>query len=131
MSHEVPTGEITLVLKGALKLAKAQLEKRKIAATDRPGRSRGCTSARRVPAAVKRAVWERDGGRCTFVSEGGRRCEERARLEYDHAEPVARGGQATAENVRLLCRSHNRYAAERAFGIEFMERKRAEADRTR
>ena len=65
------------------------------------------------------------------MSEGGRRCEERARLEYDHAEPVARGGQATAENVRLLCWSHNRYAAERAFGIEFMERKRAEADRTR
>jgi 5-methylcytosine-specific restriction endonuclease McrA len=127
MSHEVPTGEMTLVLKGALKLAKAQLEKRKCAATDRPGRSRGCTSTRRIPAAVKRAVWERDRGQCTFVSESGRRCQERARLEYDHAEPVARGGQATAENVRLLCRAHNQYAAERAFGADFMNRRRAEA----
>jgi len=29
--------------------------------------------------------------------------------------------------VRLLCRAHNRYAAERAFGSEFVERKLAEA----
>jgi hypothetical protein len=76
---------------------------------------------------VKRTVWERDGGRCTFVSESGRRCEERAWLEYDHAEPVARGGQATAENLRLLCRAHNQHAAERTFGAEFMSDKRAEA----
>jgi hypothetical protein len=110
MGHEVPSGEIALVLKGALKIAKAQLEKRKFAATDRPGHSRGCTSTRRIPAAVKRAVRERDGGRCTFVSESGRRCEKRTRLEYDHAEPVALGGRATAENVRLLCRSHNQCA---------------------
>jgi 5-methylcytosine-specific restriction endonuclease McrA len=118
---------MVLVLKGALKLAKTELEKRKFAATDRPGHSRPGSSPRHIPAAVKREVWERDEGRCTFVSESGRRCEERARLEYDHIEPVARGGEATAENVRLACRSHNQYAAERAFGAEFMERKRREA----
>jgi hypothetical protein len=33
------------------------------------------------------------------------------------------------ENVRLLCRAHHQYAAERAFGAEFMEQKRAEARR--
>jgi hypothetical protein len=130
MSHEVPTGEMALVLKGALTIARGQLLKRKCAATDRPGRSQGCTSPRHIPAAVKRAVWARDGGRCAFVSESGRRCEERAKLEYDHAEPVARGGQATPENVHLLCRSHNQFAADRAFGVEFMERRRAEAFRT-
>jgi len=131
MSHEIPTGEMALVIKGAFKLAKAELLKRKCAATDRPGQSRGCTSARHVPAAVKRAVWERDGGQCTFVSESGRRCEERAWLEYDHAEPVARGGEATVENVRLLCRAHNQHAAERTFGAEFMDRKRMEARHAR
>jgi hypothetical protein len=127
MSHEIPNGEMALVIKGALKLAKAELLKRKFAATERPAHSRGCASTRRIPAAVKRAVWERDGGRCTFVSESGRRCQERARLELDHIEPVARGGESTVENVRLACRSHNQYAAECAFGAEFMERKRAEA----
>jgi hypothetical protein len=127
MSHEIPTGEMALVLKGAFKLAKAELLKRKCAATDRPGPSRPSASARHIPAAVKRAVWKRDGGRCTFVSESGRRCQERAGVEFDHIEPVARGGHATSENVRLMCRVHNQYAAERAFGAEFMERKRREA----
>jgi len=86
MSHEVPTGETALVLKGALKLAVGELEKRKYAATDRPGRSRGCASARRIPAAVKRAVRERDGEQCAFVSDSGKRCAARTRLEYDHRE---------------------------------------------
>ena len=30
-------------------------------------------------------------------------------------------------NVRLVCASHNQHAAERAFGVEFMEQKRREA----
>ena len=61
------------------------------------------------------------------MSESGRRCRERAGLEFDHIEPVARGGEATAENLRLRCAPHNQYEAERAFGADFMERKRAEA----
>jgi 5-methylcytosine-specific restriction endonuclease McrA len=80
---------------------------------------------------VKRAVRERDGERCAFVSASGQRCSARSRLEFDHIEPVARGGASTVENVRLVCRSHNQHAAESAFGIEFMERKRAEARRVR
>ena len=127
LSHEIPTGEAVLVLKYALKLTKAELLKRKHGVTDRPGRSRGSASARTIPREVRRAVWARDGGQCAFVSENGRRCEARAALEYDHIEPVARGGQATVENVRLLCRAHNRYAAECALGADFMDRKRREA----
>jgi hypothetical protein len=129
MSHEIPTGEIALVLKGALKLAAGQLEKRRFAATTRPGHARPGSSPRHIPAAVKRAVWERDGGRCTFVSDSGQRCPARKLLEFDHGDPVARGGEATLENLRLRCRAHNAYAAERTFGGEFMERKRAEAQR--
>ena len=91
MGHQVPTGEIAPVIKRALQLLVAHLKQRKFAATTRPGRSRRAASARHIPAAVKRAVWERDGGRCTFVSEGGRRCPEGTRLEYDHRQPVARG----------------------------------------
>ena len=127
MAHQVPAGEIAPVLKRGLELLVADLEKRKYAATDRPRAAKPAASARHVPAAVKRAVAERDGGRCAFVSESGRRCEARGMLEFDHLEPAALGGEATAENVRLLCRAHNAYAAERAFGAEFMERRRAEA----
>ncbi len=127
LSHEVPTGEMALVFRAALKLAATALEKRKFAATTRPRRARSTKSVRHIPAAVKRAVWERDEGRCTFVSDGGNRCAARTRLEFDHREAVACGGESTTENIRLLCRAHNQHAAERAFGSEFMERKRSEA----
>jgi hypothetical protein len=76
---------------------------------------------------MKRAVWERDGGRCTFVAESGHRCESRKRLEFDHIDPVAIGGEATVDNIRLRCRAHNQYEAESIFGAGFMETKREAA----
>jgi hypothetical protein len=124
VSHEIPSGEMALVYKDALKIAVAERTKRKFASASRPGHSRGSANPRHIPAAVKRAVSERDQKRCTFVSESGKRCDERGFLEYDHAEPIARGGKSTVENVRLRCRAHNQYEAERA---EFMSDKRAEA----
>ena len=131
MSHEIPSGEMALVFKAALKIANAQLEKRKFAATDRPGRSRGSASPRCIPADVRRAVAERDQGKCAFVSESGKRCGSRSMLEFDHIEPVGRGGTATVDNVRLLCRAHNQFEAECAFGTEFMDHKRQEARASR
>jgi hypothetical protein len=59
----------------------------------------------------------------------GHRCEARTRLEFDHIEPVARGGRATVAGMRLRCRAHNQYAAECAFGAGFMSRKREAAQR--
>jgi Holliday junction resolvasome RuvABC DNA-binding subunit len=40
---------------------------------------------------------------------------------------VARGGESTASNVRLLCRAHNQFEAEQVFGQAFMEGKREKA----
>jgi uncharacterized protein (DUF4415 family) len=80
---------------------------------------------------VKRQVVERDQGRCTYVGESGRRCDARERLEFDHIEPVARGGQASAGNIRLLCRAHNQLAAEEMFGAEFMRCKKQAAQESR
>lgn len=82
-----------------------------------------------VPAEVKRAVWKRDGGQCTYVSSEGRRCESRKFLEFDHIDPVARGGKATVERMRLRCRAHNQYEAEKTFGRDLMRKKREEAQR--
>jgi hypothetical protein len=127
MGHQNPTGEIAPVLKRALELLVTHLEKQKYAATTRPGPSRSSASPRHIPAAVKRAVRERDGDRCTFVSDSGQRCPARARLEFDHQEPVAHGGEATVENIRLRCRGHNEYAAECTFGTAFMSDKREAA----
>src|SRR6058998_1389925 len=57
-----------------------------------------------------------DGGSCAFVGKGGRRCDQRAFLEFHHVEPYAVGGEATVSNVELRCRAHNRYEAELFFG---------------
>jgi hypothetical protein len=69
-------------------------------------------------------VFERDGVQCTFVAENGRRCEARAFLELDHAEPKALGGTNEAENLRVRCRAHNQLWAEQVFGREHIERSR-------
>jgi 5-methylcytosine-specific restriction endonuclease McrA len=63
--------------------------------------------SRYIPAAVRRAVWARDGGQCAFVAANGRRCPERGFLEFHHVEPYAAGGAATVDNIQLRCRSHN------------------------
>ena len=131
LGHSVPSGELAQVFDRALDALIARLEQRKVAATSRPRHRRPQPSAnpRHIPAEVRRAVWERDGGQCTFVSTTGRRCPARTGLEFDHVEPVARGGQPTVKGIRLRCRAHNQYAAECAFGAGFMSRKREAAHR--
>ncbi|HEU4333742.1 MAG TPA: hypothetical protein VFT32_04550 [Candidatus Eisenbacteria bacterium] len=140
LSHALPKGDEGHVIDRALDLLIATLEKRKFgAATKPPCRARATASSsarptlrgdaprRHVPAAIRRAVWERDEGRCTFVAANGTRCGSRRLLEFDHVEPVARGGRTTVEGLRLRCRAHNQYEAERRFGRDFMESKRRDA----
>jgi len=129
LGHQLPSGDLAAVLDRALDALIVQLEQRKFSATSRPRsrQRRSSASPRHIPAEVKRTVWERDGGQCTFASEAGRRCPARTRLEFDHVDPVARGGRATAEGMRLRCRAHNQYAAECTFGVGFMSQKRATA----
>jgi len=129
LGHQIPGGDIAAVLDRVLDLAIAQLERQKFAATDRPRQNAARPSAnpRHIPARVRRAVWKRDGGQCTFVSETGHRCEARKPLEFDHTQEVARGGEATVAGIRLRCRAHNQYAAECTFGREFMRHQRLAA----
>src|SRR5688572_1488224 len=130
LAHAVPSGDLGEVLDRALDALLDKLEARKHAAVKgpRPGRAVS-PGSRAIPAAVRRAVWARDGGRCTFTSASGRRCDARRGLEYDHVVPFALGGTSTAEGVRLRCRAHNQYDAEQEFGGAVMESKGAQAGR--
>jgi hypothetical protein len=130
LSHAIPGGDIAAVLDRALDALVQKLEARKFGMTTKPRRStQPATGARTIPANIRRAVSQRDADQCTFVSEDGHRCAARTRLEFDHVEPVARGGETTASNLRLRCRTHNRYEADRAFGTDFMNAKREQARR--
>ena len=130
LSHVIPCGDVAQVLDRALDLLIEKLERRKLGAALQPRAPRPLTGGTRyVPAHVRRAVWKRDQGRCTFVSESGHRCEERRFLQFDHIEPVARGGIASVDGIRLRCRAHNQLEAERVFGKKFMMEKRESRQR--
>src|SRR5881296_2235214 len=117
LRHAIPDGDAGAIFDRALTVLLEDLTKKKFAATEHPHASQApAPGSRHIPAEVKRKVWMRDGGRCAFVSAGGRRCGERGFLEFHHVEPYAVGGEATVENISLRCRAHNSHEAEIFFG---------------
>jgi hypothetical protein len=130
LSHAVPSGDPALVYARAMKHYLAHLEKRRLGV--KPGAAvEGKLGSKRIPKALRRLVWERDGARCTFVSADGHRCEETWRLDVDHITPVALGGKSTAANLRLLCSAHNQHEAERVLTKERVQRRREIEQRER
>jgi hypothetical protein len=87
-------------------------------------RKRDAARSRYVPREVVRAVFVRDEGRCTFVGDNEQRCDARGFLElHHHNVTYARGGEASVENLRLMCRCHNALLAERDYGARYMQRR--------
>ena len=116
LRHAVPNGDPAIIFERSLASLLAELERTKFAATSSP-RKRSLTNeaSRHVPAATKRAVWQRDGGRCAFSGSRGR-CTETGFLEYHHVVPFAAGGETSAGNLELRCRAHNQHEADLWFG---------------
>ena len=131
LGHAIPSGDLALMLRRALTQLVEREEKRLFAACCRTRPRRGAPKGRYVPAEVRREVWLRDGGRCAFTSGSGTRCPSRTRIEFDHVTPVSKGGESTTANLRLCCRAHNQFEAERALGAGFMAGKREQSRRMR
>ena len=109
VSETTPVNDADL-LREALTLLVERRLRRKFAVTSSPRPARGTDpGSRHVPAAVKRQVYLRDLGRCAYVSEDGRRCNERRHIEFHHLKPYQAGGEATTDNISLRCRPHNQY----------------------
>ena len=116
MRHAVPNGDPAQIFDRALTLLVEHLERTKLASAKQPRVPHATIGhSRHIPSAVKRAVWERDGGRCAFVGRQGR-CAEPGFLEFHHVIPYASGGPASLENIQLRCRAHNQYEAQEDFG---------------
>jgi hypothetical protein len=132
----------------AMRLLVASLEKQKFAVTERLRRTSSKSASskddqgnaresgkqpskrgngRYVPAAVRRAVYERDAARCTYVDERGRRCQETHYLELHHRQPFGRRGAHSTANLTLHCRAHNVLAAELDFGRSYLAPSQAPA----
>lgn len=127
LRHKYPEGRLEDVLRDALEtLLERKDPDKRFAPTEaelvaelapEPRFLSAWRGGRYIPARVKRAVWQRDDGRCSWRFEDGSPCGSRDALEFDHFRPFAKGGRSDdARNVRLLCRAHNRAAA-RAAGV--------------
>lgn len=117
LRHLVPNGDPAAVFDLLLTRLLADHE-RKLSKVTRPRRARKAgLASRHVPAAVRRLVTARDGGRCAFVGTKGR-CQETGSMEFHHVVPFAAGGQSTVDNIQLRCHAHNQYEADQEFPRE-------------
>jgi len=131
LGHQIPGADPAIIVSRAIDRLLEDTLKKKAAITDRsrPGDRhshdpRSDRRTRAIPAAIRREVWRRDGGRCTFVDEHGRRCRGTRCVEYHHEQPYGKGGPNEMGNIALRCRTHNQYEADLDFGREFMRGKR-------
>ena len=106
LSHRVPEGDFETVLDAALDaLLEKELKKNRS----------------NIPVAVRREVYVRDEGRCTWPTADGKVCGSTKYIQFDHDLERCLGGPPTLTNVRLLCQSHNLEKAKLHLGREFME----------
>ena len=133
LRHRIPDGNLATIFEKALDVLIDQVKKERFGTgrKARPARPEEVpeSSSRHIPDAIKREVFERDGGRCTFTDGEGRKCSETGGLEFDHIDGFARTRLHRADRIRLLCHAHNQHAADKMYGPLFMKRARASVDR--
>jgi len=143
LRHANAEGDLAVVVERSVDLLLEKLEKQRLGKTTRSRESRQggeLSSVSRqqgelssesrqegdlssVSRATRRAVFERDGERCTFTDAEGNRCPATTWLELDHVVARGRGGSSELANLRVRCRAHNRLHAEQTFGKLHVERK--------
>jgi hypothetical protein len=133
MRSSVPDGDLARLIDIAVTEKLQRVEAKRFGSTRTPRRDLAETditpSSRHIPAAVKRLVHARDGGRCAYRDRYGRRCAKRHDLEFHHNQPFARGGDHSPANLALMCKAHNTLVAEQDYGEDVMARFRAATSR--
>jgi hypothetical protein len=129
MRSAVPDGDLAKIIDVAVTEKLERLEAKRFAKTKKPRKTLAETDtrprSRYIPAAVRRIVHERDGGRCTYRDKHGRRCPKRHDLEFHHDETAfGKGGDHNPDGIQLMCRAHNVLLAEHEYGKEVMARYR-------
>ena len=135
LRHQIPDGDVAKIVERAIHALLEHARKQKRGArsprapspTPTPVDAPSQSPSRKIPTAIRRVVWERDKGRCSYVSRDGRRCGTRDFLEFHHHVPWARCKQHRESNIHLRCRAHNQHAAELDFGAPYMAARRRRA----
>jgi len=134
LRHQIPNGDIAEIFERALDLLLKDAKKKRFGLADRPRTAPAASAGpakRHIANGIKRAVYDRDGGRCTFMDADGNRCQEISLIEFHHLDAFARGGAHTIENITLRCAPHNRFAAEQELGREVVAAKIEQARNAR
>ena len=72
--------------------------------------SKNIKKSRYIPAQIRRVVWTRDKGQCTYICpETKKKCGSKHLIQIDHIHPYSLGGSSELNNLRLLCVGHNQY----------------------
>ncbi len=79
--------------------------------------------SRYIPPDVRERVHERGEYQCMFRGPDGTRCSSRTGLEVEHERPFGIFRSHEERFLRLLCKRHNGFMAERVFGAEFIQGK--------
>ena len=117
----LPDRDPAVIVSRALELLLKRTLARKTAVTDRPREVPAPQNrSRHIPAAVRRAVWQRDKGQCAHV-DNGRRCSSTRSLHFHHVNNWARGANHEPSQIELRCRPHNQYQALLDYGPELIE----------
>jgi hypothetical protein len=119
LQNQVLSGELAIIVDRALDLLIAERKKQLFAQTSKPRTQRHSVSdsipdnvepatpvtraesqaskqnTRHIANALRRQVYERDAGRCCFVSKDGTRCRARGNLEFHH---ITRSGITVASS---------------------------------
>jgi len=119
--HAQPGASAEKVLEAALDLL-LEKQARRRAEVKQPQKNPRPSNPNHIPAAVRRAVWARDDGKCQWSVDSGGICGSTLRLEIDHVVPRGRGGPSTIDNCRLTCAMHNQLAARQVYGDDWMDR---------
>ena len=125
LSHQIPDRDPAAIIARALAHELERTLARKTGAAERPREPKApAKRTRHIPAAVRRKVWTRDGARCAFTDEAGRRCSSTRLLEYHHVRNWGRGAEHDPDEIELRCRAHNQYQAVLDYGAAFMAARR-------
>ena len=126
LSHKNPNlsyGELVLFLsKLGLKkydLRQKPLKRYSAQALMRQPLQKQKTLTRHIPMSIRRKVWQRDEGRCSYKDfKSNRRCGSKHLLQVDHIQPFSLGGRHEIQNLRLLCAGHNRNRSQKTFSFQ-------------
>jgi 5-methylcytosine-specific restriction endonuclease McrA len=130
LSHQAADRDPAVIVSRALELLLERTLAKKAAVTARPREAAApAERTRHIPAAVRRAVWQRDNGQCAFVDGEGRRCSSTRSLEFHHVNNYGRGAEHDRAEIELRCRAHNQYQAVLDYGAAFMAAKKQRSSR--